>query len=178
MTLPALKAAVRHARNSRREPGGHHRRLLDDAPSDPAGLPAPNASRPASAGGYGQAHVPDWLLIAATLTLAISFATSDNLAAAYEIAVSADMMTSLLLSIAIRDIWGWPLPAESGIRVGFGAMEGAFLSANLFKFTQGAGVARHRAHRLYANLADGFKSMRRNSDSGPKATGFLVSYPQ
>ena len=96
-----------------------------------------------SAAGYGQIYLPavNWLLMAATLTLAIGFGTSDNLAAAYGIAVSADMVvTTLLLSIAIREIWGWPMPAVIGIGAGFATVEGGFLSANLLKFTEGGWV--------------------------------------
>jgi K+ potassium transporter len=41
-----------------------------------------------------------------------SFGSSTNLAAAYGIAVSATMVaTTVLLSIAMREIWNWPLPA-------------------------------------------------------------------
>ena len=96
-----------------------------------------------SAAGYGQIYLPavNWLLMAATLTLAIGFGTSDNLAAAYGIAVSADMVvTTFLLSIAIREIWGWPMPAVIGIGAGFATVEGGFLSANLLKFTEGGWV--------------------------------------
>ncbi len=96
-----------------------------------------------SAGGFGQIYVPavNWLLMAATLALAISFKTSENLAAAYGIAVSADMvLTTFLLSIALREIWGLPLPAVIAIGVGFAAVEGAFLSANLLKFADGGWV--------------------------------------
>jgi KUP system potassium uptake protein len=96
-----------------------------------------------SAAGYGQIYVPavNWLLMAATLTLAIGFGTSDNLAAAYGIAVSADMVvTTFLMSIAIREIWGWPLPAVIGIGAGFATVEGGFLAANLLKFTGGGWV--------------------------------------
>ena len=96
-----------------------------------------------SAAGYGQIYVPavNWLLMAATLTLAITFKTSDNLAAAYGIAVSADMVvTTFLLSIALREIWGLPLPAVIGIGAGFATVEGGFLSANLLKFTEGGWV--------------------------------------
>jgi len=96
-----------------------------------------------SAAGYGQIYVPavNWLLMAATLTLAITFKSSDNLAAAYGIAVSADMVvTTFLLSIALREIWGLPLPAVIGIGAGFAAVEGGFLSANLLKFTEGGWV--------------------------------------
>jgi len=96
-----------------------------------------------SAGGFGQIYVPavNWLLMAATLALAISFKTSENLAAAYGIAVSADMvLTTFLLSIALREIWGLPLPAVFAIGVGFATVEGAFLSANMLKFADGGWV--------------------------------------
>ena len=83
----------------------------------------------------------NWLLMAATLTLAIGFRTSENLAAAYGIAVSADMvLTTFLLSIAIREIWGLPMPAAIAIGVGFATVEGAFLSANMLKFADGGWV--------------------------------------
>jgi KUP system potassium uptake protein len=106
-----------------------------------------------SAAGYGQIYVPavNWLLMAATLTLAITFKTSDNLAAAYGIAVSADMVvTTFLLSIALREIWGLPLPAVIGIGAGFATVEGGFLSANLLKFTEGGWVPVLLAIALFA----------------------------
>ena len=62
-----------------------------------------------SAEGYGQIYVGtvNWLLMFVTLGLTIGFGKSDNLAAAYGIAVSLTMlMTSVLLFIAMRDIWG------------------------------------------------------------------------
>ena len=63
-----------------------------------------------SAEGYGQIYVGavNWLLMLVTLGLTIGFGKSDNLAAAYGIAVSATMlMTSVLLFIAMREIWNW-----------------------------------------------------------------------
>ena len=65
-----------------------------------------------SAEGYGQIYVGavNWLLMIVTLGLTIGFGKSDNLAAAYGIAVSLTMlMTSVLLFIAMREIWGWSL---------------------------------------------------------------------
>src|SRR5262252_8991031 len=58
--------------------------------------------------GYGQIYVGavNWLLMIATLGLTIIFRRSDNLAAAYGIAVSLTMLlTSVLLFIAMREIW-------------------------------------------------------------------------
>ena len=77
-----------------------------------------------SAAGYGQIYVGpvNWLLMLVTLGLTVGFGKSDNLAAAYGIAVSATMlMTSALLFIAMREIWHWSLPAA-------GAVAGCFSS--------------------------------------------------
>ena len=106
-----------------------------------------------SAEGFGQIYVPavNWLLMAATLALAIGFRSSENLAAAYGIAVSADMvLTTFLLSIALREIWRLPLPAAIAIGVGFAAVEGAFLSANILKFADGGWVPVLLAIALFA----------------------------
>ncbi|WP_204274439.1 KUP/HAK/KT family potassium transporter, partial [Stenotrophomonas maltophilia] len=61
-----------------------------------------------SAEGYGQIYVGvvNWMLMAVTLGLTVGFGKSDSLAAAYGIAVSLTMlMTSVLLFIAMREIW-------------------------------------------------------------------------
>jgi len=60
--------------------------------------------------GYGQIYVGvvNWVLMIVTIALTILFHKSDNLAAAYGIAVSLTMlMTSCLLFIALREIWDW-----------------------------------------------------------------------
>jgi KUP system potassium uptake protein len=72
--------------------------------------------RQTSATGYGQIYVGsvNWLLMLVTLGLTIGFGKSDNLAAAYGIAVSATMLiTSALLFIAMREIWGWSIVAAA-----------------------------------------------------------------
>jgi KUP system potassium uptake protein len=96
-----------------------------------------------SAAGHGQIYLPavNWLVLAATLALAISFGSSSNLAAAYGIAVSATMLsTTVLLSVAMREIWRWPWPAVIVIFIGFAAVDGGFLSANSLKIVQGGWV--------------------------------------
>ncbi len=93
--------------------------------------------------GYGQIYVGavNWLLMVVTLGLTIGFGKSDNLAAAYGIAVSATMvMTSALLFIAIREIWGWPLPAAAAVAGAFLVVDSAFLLANLAKIADGGYV--------------------------------------
>jgi KUP system potassium uptake protein len=59
--------------------------------------------------GYGQIYVGfvNWTLMVLTLGLAVSFRSSVNLAAAFGIAVALTMLlTSLLLFLAMRELWG------------------------------------------------------------------------
>jgi KUP system potassium uptake protein len=96
-----------------------------------------------SAAGYGQIYLPavNWLLMGVTLGLAVGFGSSSSLAAAYGIAVSATMLaTTVLLSIAMREIWKWPLPPVVAIAMGFGAVDAGFLSANTMKIAEGGWV--------------------------------------
>src|SRR3974390_1201159 len=96
-----------------------------------------------SAAGYGQIYLPgvNYLLLVVTLGLAIGFGSSSSLAAAYGIAVSATMLaTTVLLSIAMREIWRWPLPAVIAIGIGFATVDAGFLSANMMKVAQGGWV--------------------------------------
>jgi KUP system potassium uptake protein len=96
-----------------------------------------------SAEGYGQIYLPaiNWLLMGVTLGLALTFGSSSNLAAAYGIAVSATMLaTTILLSLAMREIWKWPLPAVILIGLGFATVDAGFLCANAMKIARGGWV--------------------------------------
>jgi KUP system potassium uptake protein len=96
-----------------------------------------------SAAGHGQIYLPavNYLLMVVTLGLAMSFGSSSGLTAAYGIAVSASMLaTTVLLAMAMREIWQWPLPAVLVIAIGFATVDGGFLSANLIKLVQGGWV--------------------------------------
>jgi len=93
--------------------------------------------------GYGQIYVGvvNWLLMAVTIGLTISFGKSDNLAAAYGIAVSATMlMTSALLFIAMREVWGWSLPLAAAAAGAFVCVDSAFFVANFDKVLEGGYV--------------------------------------
>jgi len=96
-----------------------------------------------SAAGHGQIYLPavNWQLMIVTLALAIIFGSSSNLAAAYGIAVSATMLaTTILLSIAMREIWHWPVPAVVAMGIGFALVDGGFLTANMLKIAEGGWV--------------------------------------
>jgi KUP system potassium uptake protein len=96
-----------------------------------------------SSEGYGQIYVGvvNWLLMIVTVGLTVGFGKSDNLAAAYGIAVSLTMlMTSALLFIAMRDIWGWSLLAAGSVAGFFLCIDSAFFLANLTKIAEGGYV--------------------------------------
>jgi KUP system potassium uptake protein len=96
-----------------------------------------------SAQGYGQIYVGvvNWLLMIVTLGLTLGFGKSDNLAAAYGIAVSLTMlMTSVLLFIAMREVWGWSLLAAGTVAAVFLLVDTAFFLANMVKVVDGGYV--------------------------------------
>jgi len=94
--------------------------------------------------------VVNWLLMIVTIGLTIGFGKSDNLAAAYGIAVSLTMlMTSALLFIAMREIWGWSLLAAGSVAAFFFIIDGAFFLANLTKIADGGYVPLMLAISVY-----------------------------
>jgi KUP system potassium uptake protein len=106
-----------------------------------------------SAHGYGQIYVGaiNWALAAVTIGLTLSFGKSDNLAAAYGIAVSLTMlMTSALLFIAMRDIWGWSLLRSGMLAAVLLCVDAAFFAANLVKVLDGGYVPLLLAASVYA----------------------------
>jgi len=96
-----------------------------------------------SSEGYGQIYVGvvNWLLMIVAVGLTIGFGKSDNLAAAYGIAVSLTMlMTSALLFIAMREVWGWSILAAGSVAAFFLVIDSAFFLANLTKIAEGGYV--------------------------------------
>jgi KUP system potassium uptake protein len=96
-----------------------------------------------SAAGYGQIYIGfvNWTLMALTLALTLGFRSSDNLAAAFGIAVSMTMLlTSVLLFLAMREIWRWSLPIAIATAGVFVTVDLAFVSANMMKVLEGGWV--------------------------------------
>ncbi len=93
--------------------------------------------------GHGQIYVGfvNWTLMALTLTLTVAFRSSDNLAAAFGIAVSLTMfLTSILMFRAMRDIWRWGLLPSLAVAGSFICVDLTFVAANLTKFFEGGWV--------------------------------------
>ncbi len=106
-----------------------------------------------SAVGYGQIYVGavNWLLMIVTIGLTIGFQKSENLAAAYGIAVSLTMlMTSMLLFIALREHLRWSLTASLAVSGCFVALDSAFVLANIAKIGEGGYVPILLALAVYA----------------------------
>ena len=93
--------------------------------------------------GYGQIYVGvvNWLLAAVTIALTVLFRRSDDLAAAYGIAVSLTMlMTSFLLFIAMREMWRWSLVTSAAVAGLFIVVDAGFFAANSLKIADGGYV--------------------------------------
>ena len=96
-----------------------------------------------SALGYGQIYISavNWIMMVITIGLTIAFRKSDNLAAAYGIAVSGTMlMTSILLYIAMVEKLHWSLPQSMAVAGCFVLVDSAFLIANSAKMLEGGYV--------------------------------------
>ena len=93
-----------------------------------------------SARAAGQIYVPlvNWTLAILVVLLIVGFRKSDNLAAAYGIAVTGTMLiTALMLAVLELRVWKWPLWAvviEIGI---FLTVDGLYFTSNLTKLFAG-----------------------------------------
>ena len=88
---------------------------------------------------FGQIYIPsvNWLLAGATIALVLGFRSSGNLASAYGLAVSMDMVITTLLAMFVALRWGWNAAASIALAGGFLAIDVSFFGANLFKIADG-----------------------------------------
>jgi KUP system potassium uptake protein len=76
-----------------------------------------------------------------TLALTVSFRSSDNLASAFGIAVALTMfLTSMLMFLAMREIWGWSLWSSVVVAGLFVIVDLSFVTANMIKVMEGGWV--------------------------------------
>lgn len=91
----------------------------------------------------GQVYMPrvNWGLMVAVMALVIGFGSSGDLAAAYGIAVTGDMViTTLLAAVVFREIWGWS-KLKTSLLIGlFLIIDLAFFGANVLKIPDGGWV--------------------------------------
>ena len=88
----------------------------------------------------GQIYLPavNWGLMLAVMILVLGFRSSNNLAAAYGIAVTGDMViTSLLATVVVARSWKWGWGRAVALFSCFLAVELVFLTANILKIPDG-----------------------------------------
>ncbi len=88
----------------------------------------------------GQIYVPfiNWTLFIAVFLLVITFRKSDNLAAAYGIAVTLAMLIdSILIYAVMRRLWKWPAWVAVLIAAPLTLIDLAFLASNSLKIPDG-----------------------------------------
>jgi KUP system potassium uptake protein len=96
-----------------------------------------------SSQGYGQIYVGfvNWTMMVLTLALTVSFRSSDNLASAFGIAVALTMLlTSVLMFLAMREVWGWSLWLSAMLAGLFVIVDLSFVAANMMKVMEGGWV--------------------------------------
>ncbi|OGH56812.1 MAG: potassium transporter Kup [Candidatus Lindowbacteria bacterium RIFCSPLOWO2_12_FULL_62_27] len=88
----------------------------------------------------GQIYIPEvnWTLMVSCIALVWGFRTSENLAAAYGIAVTGDMViTTCMFYVVTRRTWDWAWWRAAMLAAAFLAVDLTFLTANSLKFFQG-----------------------------------------
>ena len=151
----------------------------------------------------GQIFVPqvNMLLMIGVLFLLAVFKSSSNLAAAYGIAVTATMVTTVLLFFVIeRKLWRWPLWACVAVVAPFLVIDTTFLAANAMKFIdggwfpvalgaglilimgtwiRGVGIMSRKVHRDSIPLSDLVETLSRRPPFRVAGTAvFLTSDPE
>ncbi|HYW31039.1 MAG TPA: KUP/HAK/KT family potassium transporter, partial [Gemmatimonas sp.] len=88
----------------------------------------------------GQIYIPglNWLLMIACIGLVVGFRSSSNLAAAYGVAVTTDMVfTTILFAVVAHTRWRWSLPAVIALSSVFLFVDLGFWGASLLKIPSG-----------------------------------------
>ena len=92
----------------------------------------------------GQIYVPlvNWVLMVACVGLVLGFRTSENLAAAYGIAVTMTMaITTLIFFKVLVDRWKWARWKAFAVCIPLAIIEAGFLGANIVKIPKGGWFA-------------------------------------
>ena len=88
----------------------------------------------------GQIYIPsvNWWLMLVTIAVVLGFRSSSGLAGAYGVAVTSTMViTTLLLHVVSREVWGWSVLRATLMAAGFLVIDLSFFAANLVKIPQG-----------------------------------------
>jgi KUP system potassium uptake protein len=104
----------------------------------------------------GQIYIPsvNWWLMLVTIAVVLGFRSSSGLAGAYGVAVTSTMViTTLLLHVVSREVWGWRWWRASVLAAFFLAIDLSFFAANLVKIPQGGWLPLLIAAGIYTLMA-------------------------
>jgi KUP system potassium uptake protein len=104
----------------------------------------------------GQIYIPsvNWWLMIATIAVVIGFRSSSGLAGAYGVAVTSTMvLTTLLLHVVSREVWGWSRTRATLVVAGFLVIDLSFFAANIVKIPQGGWFPLLIAAGIYTLMA-------------------------
>ncbi len=93
-----------------------------------------------SARSAGQIYIPmiNWTLLILVILLVLGFRTSNNLAAAYGIAVTGTMfITTCMIAVLVLTIWKWPRWWAVPVLAVLLVIDGAYFASNLTKIPDG-----------------------------------------
>ncbi len=88
----------------------------------------------------GQIYIPfvNWALFAAIVAVVVMFRTSANLAGAYGIAVTTNMViTSIMFYFVMRHVWNWPVAVSFVLTASLLLVDSAFWLSNMAKIFEG-----------------------------------------
>jgi KUP system potassium uptake protein len=87
----------------------------------------------------GQIYISgiNWLLMIATIGLVVGFRSSGNLASAYGVAISTDMVITTVLAFFVARRWGWNALVAGLTALPFLVIDLAFFGATLLKIPTG-----------------------------------------
>ena len=89
---------------------------------------------------FGQVYIPsiNWILMIACIGLVLGFRSSSNLAAAYGVGVSTDMViTTILFYVVSRERWRWNVFGATLLAALLLVVDLSFFGANILKVPQG-----------------------------------------
>jgi len=129
----------------------------------------------------GQIYVPsvNWLLMLACVGLVLGFRRSENLAAAYGLAVSGTMLiTTILFFVVIRERFNWPASLAVPLCLVFFVVDLSFFGATLFKIPRGGWFPLAMGAVIFTVLTtwhSGRELVRKRLRAGLPLTAFVKS---
>jgi KUP system potassium uptake protein len=126
----------------------------------------------------GQVYAPrvNHALLAGIIILVLLFRSSDNLGAAYGIAVSGDMTITTGLAFLYMRSQNWSLAQAIPVFAGFATLDLSFLIANLLKFVEGGWFPILVASVMFLTMSTWWRGRRNLAEKRAQETMPLATF--